>query len=110
MRSDIPSKAKWTCDAYRRAVAAGEDIGTFVGRLAASEGVNRPAIWRRLRAGGALPPYQSQAKKYPYKPLGQYRAKSETLPPVVDRDPCPRCGTRGDLNCGHSRVRLGTML
>lgn len=27
----------------------------------------------------------------------------ERLPPRVDRDPCPRCGTRGDLGCGHRR-------
>ena len=24
-----------------------------------------------------------------------------TLPPVVDRDPCPRCGVRGDIGCEH---------
>jgi hypothetical protein len=26
----------------------------------------------------------------------------------TDRDPCPRCSTRGDLVCGHSRARIGT--
>jgi hypothetical protein len=25
------------------------------------------------------------------------------LPPPVDRDPCFRCGTRGDLGCSHRR-------
>jgi hypothetical protein len=28
------------------------------------------------------------------------------IPPKVYRDPCPRCGTRGDLDCGHGIVRL----
>ena len=23
----------------------------------------------------------------------------------LGRDPCPRCGTRGDMKCGHTRVR-----
>jgi hypothetical protein len=34
------------------------------------------------------------------------------VPPTepVDRDPCPRCGVRGDIGCGHSRVRLGMVL
>jgi hypothetical protein len=30
--------------------------------------------------------------------------------PRVDRDPCPRCGTRRDIGCNHSRTRLGMML
>ncbi|WP_077228576.1 hypothetical protein [Sphingomonas hengshuiensis] len=28
----------------------------------------------------------------------------EALPPRIDRDPCPRCGTRGDLGCRHGRA------
>lgn len=26
---------------------------------------------------------------------------------LVDRDPCPRCGARGDLGCGHSAKFIG---
>jgi hypothetical protein len=30
------------------------------------------------------------------------------IPPTqpVHRDPCPRCGCRGDIDCGHSCGRL----
>lgn len=28
----------------------------------------------------------------------------------IDRDPCLRCGARGDLNCGHSRGPLVSTL
>lgn len=27
----------------------------------------------------------------------------EALPPPVDRDPCWRCGVRGDIGCDHRR-------
>jgi hypothetical protein len=30
--------------------------------------------------------------------------------PRVYRDPCPRCGARGDIDCGHSRPKFGTRL
>lgn len=30
--------------------------------------------------------------------------------PRVDRDPCPRCGVRHDIGCGHSRAPLGMMM
>lgn len=28
---------------------------------------------------------------------------------LVDRDPCPRCGVRGDIDCGHRRARLAVL-
>jgi hypothetical protein len=34
--------------------------------------------------------------------------QAETLPPRVDRDPCPRCGVRRDIGCVHSSRALGT--
>lgn len=52
----------------------------------------------------------------PATPVGRHaagimeRRVEGPLPPVVHRDPCPRCGTRGDIDCGHSRNRLGMML
>jgi hypothetical protein len=30
------------------------------------------------------------------------RENRPNLPPRVYRDPCPRCGCRGDLDCGHT--------
>lgn len=34
------------------------------------------------------------------------------VPPTepVDRDPCPRCGVRRDIGCGHSLAPLGMVL
>lgn len=29
---------------------------------------------------------------------------AQPLPPRVDRQPCPRCGTRGDIGCTHGRA------
>lgn len=26
---------------------------------------------------------------------------------LVDRDPCPRCGARRDLGCGHTAIKIG---
>lgn len=26
---------------------------------------------------------------------------------LVDRDPCPRCGARKDLGCGHTAISIG---
>jgi len=34
------------------------------------------------------------------------RIDDASLPPVVDRDPCPRCGTRRDIGCAHSAAPL----
>lgn len=103
-------KAQETCAAYRAALAAGEKAEAFVARLARSEGVQRPAIWRRLRSGGALPKYNSTPKKYPYKPKSEYKTHVERTMERVDRDPCPRCGVRGDIICGHSRAPLTVTL
>jgi hypothetical protein len=40
---------------------------------------------------------------------GVMRIEPRIVPPTqpVDRDPCPRCGARGNYDCGHSRVRFG---
>jgi hypothetical protein len=39
-------------------------------------------------------------------------AADRIIPPTepVHRDPCARCGVRGDVDCGHSKVRLGMVL
>lgn len=35
------------------------------------------------------------------------RVDEDHLPPAVYRDPCPRCGTRMDIGCGHQPIRIG---
>lgn len=37
------------------------------------------------------------------------RVKAE-VPQAVSRDPCPRCGARGDFPCGHAPVSGGRLL
>lgn len=34
------------------------------------------------------------------------RETRNDLPPRVYRDPCPRCGARGDVDCGHTATLL----
>jgi hypothetical protein len=99
-----------TCEVYRKATAAGESPGDVVGYLAKWFGVQRPAIWRRLRTGGVLPKY-NEGSPIGRKPAGIRENRTRTpLPPTVSRDPCPRCGVRADYGCGHSHIRLGTVL
>lgn len=101
---------KETCDSYQRQVSVGGDPAEIVSGLAAFYNVNRPAIWRRLRAGGVLPPYRSDGpRKIKRRPLHELNEDRDSQP-RVDRDPCPRCGVRGDIGCGHSRAPLGMVL
>lgn len=100
-----------TCDTYRRALKSGEEPSAIVGYLAQADGVQRPAIWRRLRTGGVLPPYNEG------KPIGRKAAgisdpekRLFNLPAAVDRDPCQRCGVRHDIGCRHSRAPLGMIM
>jgi hypothetical protein len=113
------------CEIYRAAVAAGEDTTDVVGQLATWFDVQRPAIWKRLRRGGAIPPYAPKTYGGKGRPIGggasgyserrrkaslsrsTNRAAMAAAPRVV-RDPCPRCGVRGDLPCKHNRTWLGT--
>lgn len=101
------------CELYKKAVSCGEDGSDVVGYLAAMEGVQRPAIYKRLRQGGLLPPYPSdqRPRRYqPYIPRLERKVVHREMPPRVYRDPCPRCGARGDVECGHSKARLGMVL
>lgn len=98
-----------TCTEYRRMMVVGEDPSDIVGWLAAEAGVNRPAIWRRLRSGGVLPPYNAGPKLTLRR--GR-RKRSEIIREKagqarVKRDPCPRCGVRADHGCEHHAERLG---
>jgi hypothetical protein len=89
-------------------LANGEHPQDIVGYLAEIDNVQRPAIWRRLIAGGVLPPYKSRSKpiaRRTWRNLTELEHQRQELP-RVDRDPCPRCGVRGDVGCGHSRFPL----
>lgn len=105
-----------TCALYTRAIAGGEESRDVITHLSEMYGVQRPAIWKRLRAGGVLPGYGLQVidRRVGRAAAGVSRHKTldryAVLPPKISRDPCPRCGVRGDIPCGHSRNRLGMIL
>jgi hypothetical protein len=100
-----------TCEIYTKATAAGEDAQDVVGYLATWFGVLRPAIYKRLRQGGALPPYKHPGSTGRNAAGIRRERKGMVLPPPVQcRDPCPRCGVRRDFGCRHSLERLGTVL
>lgn len=112
MSGIVQERTRRTCDLYRAGVDAGEPT-EIVGRLARAEGVARPAIWKRLISGGERPSYGVTTRE----PIGRAaggvgmaaRENRENLPPVVDRDPCQRCGVRADFGCAHTRVPVGMM-
>lgn len=104
-----PDAIRRVCDAYLEAVARGKNITTTIAWLSEAEGVGRPAIWRRLRSGGALPPYSTRTNKTARRTRSEIVIE-KLFAPRVDRDPCPRCGVRGDIDCGHSKAPLGMVL
>lgn len=114
MTTAISDATRRTCEIYSRAIAGGESEREVIGYLAAQYGVNRPAIWRRLRSGGVLPGYHRRenmgrrAAGIAKPTIQSERIVPPTLP--VDRDPCQRCGVRRDIGCNHSRVPLGMVL
>jgi hypothetical protein len=131
MRSDKLTQGELTnrtCEMYSAAVASGEGPSSVVGELAMMYGVQRPAIWKRLRVGGVIPAYRKHTKGGKGRPPGggtpgystgrfakalaiaeKNRAEIDAIP-RVDRDPCPRCGARGDIDCGHSHAPLRMVL
>lgn len=100
-----------TCEIYQQAVASGEEPSDVVGYLAEWYNVQRPAIWRRLRAGGVLPGYRSKNVQRFQRPRRKHSdiRDEKMAAPRVDRDACPRCGVRADIGCKHSRAPVGMM-
>lgn len=51
--------------------------------------------------------FPSERARYALNPhshtVERYRAKHDTLT-IVHRDPCPKCGVRGDIGCKHRRA------
>lgn len=70
---------------------------------------------RALLAGEHVPApppnnFQSVGAADSYSPpTGSWslRPSEAKLPPRVERDPCPRCGVRGDIGCRHHRSWTG---
>lgn len=72
------------------------------GKKTLYSGSNNP----HWRLPGHLPPARPDSRKRREKPVV---AVTEVLPPIVNRDPCPRCGIRADIGCAHnaSRITMG---
>lgn len=90
-------------------------VGMFKNRVPVSEiastmGVQNPAIYSALRRAGVLPPLKSRTPHtVRYTPSGGRKsARAMMAAPRVARDPCPRCGTRGDIGCAHSGLLIPT--
>jgi DNA-binding MarR family transcriptional regulator len=113
IRDKATPLVKTTCEAFLRAVRADTEVPVAVALLAERYGTERSAIWRRLRSGGVLSPYRPKSKagrRQPYIPRSERHIPVRVLPSPVRRDPCPRCGVRGDIGCKHSgAAQLGML-
>jgi hypothetical protein len=93
--------------ARRERMCARWKAGVEVKLIAQEFGVQNPAIWRALRKAGLLPPYAPKVPGGPGKPRAP-KAVPEAGPAaplvLVERNPCPRCGVRGDVGCAHRRA------
>lgn len=63
-----------------------------IGKATAAYAGKRSQHWRER--GGE--------RRLPAVPVAKRPVAAEMMPPVVNRDPCPRCGTRADIGCTHS--------
>jgi len=109
-RAKDAEKTFQICQAYKHAIDAGEDKGAVIGFLAQLHGVGRPAIWRQLRAGGVLPPYNQREEggRGPKRKMAHGRVWSgpKDIDPsqYVERTACEFCGVRTDIGCRHIRA------
>lgn len=100
-----------------KAVKLHRDKNWPVPRIAALFGVQRQAVWRAFRTAGYEPPGTIARREAAqrrldavYASIGTRRpatSRRESLnealanAPRVHRDPCQRCGCRGDIECKH---------
>lgn len=91
-----------------RALAIAADYGRKmpIGMIAEKYDIQRPAVWKALRRAGVLAPYQprdgaaAKPKPSPPQPIRKM-SPDDIARRVVSRDPCRRCGVRGDIGCIH---------
>lgn len=101
-RGDLhDSRWRETGDEYNALLARGLSKGQAVALLAAKAGVRQPAIYKRLRRLGTLPPYNPRRSAGCTLGPGDIPG-DEIVARRIERDPCPRCGTRADHGCRHT--------
>lgn len=76
--------------------------GLKLKEIAERMGVQRPCITRRLQKAGILPPPKKTGLGGRLRLYVSTAADNDdTPPPIVSRDPCPRCAVRADIGCRH---------
>ena len=109
-----PNRTARMCAAYKAGMPVREIANKFE--------VQNPAVWKALRRGGVLPPYQPSVRGRGGRPKGggvsgytesRLKRSADSIaatearePPrpdlePVDRDPCFMCGIRADIGCKH---------
>lgn len=68
-----------------------------------AEDMRLPPTWPRQHQTGAIPPNKTANWKDDLEAEERAIAARRILP----RDPCFRCGARGDIGCGCPKQRLG---
>ena len=113
-------KTEAICAVYRTRVGAGEKERDVVRSLAVDYDVQRPAIWKQLRAGGVVPAYKPKVEGYSGRPKGggtpgftakrtaaslAHSLKQPERISTISAGPaaCLRCGSR--FGCKHMPAR-----
>lgn len=89
-----------TADHFRNLLATGQEASEAIYFLATFYGVARPAIRSRLRRAGILPSCKPRRQSVHPQNIGAIPG-DEIIARRVNRDPCPRCGSRRDKGCKH---------
>lgn len=106
------------CATFKRRRADGETESAIVRDLSADYEIQRPAVWKALRRGGVIPPYNPKQPDGQGRPLGggqlgwtrrrteqslatKKREADRGLPAPLEA--CGWCGTRADVGCAHQR-------
>lgn len=107
-------KRKWI-DAERAAALYWQ--GLTVPQIAERLGFRTGSVTRALVSRGIIsernftvddPSRFRRSDRNPAFPSSRQVAEAEKMAmPRVERDPCHRCGARGDYGCGHDRAPVG---
>lgn len=86
--------------------------GKTAAAIALVFGCQTPAIYRAFNKMGhvteTMLAHRAKVRKFnPTSRRVTAIAIPEDVEPIAPRDPCQRCGTRGDIGCRHTKAPLG---